>query len=334
MMKRLLLAVLLLGLHTVAVATPNTELLDKVTKHVVKVKVKLNNGKDGMGSGVVIAKDRIVTNCHVVANASSINVIAGDVTYHASSITPDWYHDICLVKVEGLNAPVATIGKSENLQYQQAVFAIGYPNLSMNPATSYGHVKSLLPMDDSVIVRATSAFKRGQSGGGLFDDAGNLVAVITLKSPGKDVYYYNMPVEWIQALLDKPDQAINSNSAPAFWAVSSEKWPFFMQVVHPYLTKNWSKLLTLATEWTKQEPDNQEAWFYLAAAEYAIHDLQNAESHMRKVTAKNGNHSQAIYYLALIAEQNGKHKEALTNIALLTTLDASAANELKSVVYD
>lgn len=333
-MIRLLFTIMLLSLNTIVFAVPSAELINKVTKQVVKVQVKLNNGNNGMGSGVVIAKDRIVTNCHVVANASSINIIAGDGTYQASSITPDWYHDICLVKVEGLNAPVASMGKSKDLQYQQAVFAIGYPNHKSRPVTSYGQVKSLLPMDDSVVVRASSAFERGQSGGGLFDDDGKLVGVITLKSPGKDAFYYNMPVEWIQALLEKPEQAIQSAAETTFWATPNEQWPFFMQVVHPYLTKNWTKLLTIATEWTSQEPDNQEAWFYLAAAEYAIHDLRNAESHMRRVTAKNSNHSQAIYYLALIAEQNGKHKEALTNIALLTTLDANAANKLKSVIYD
>ncbi len=323
-----------LAINTIAFAQPSTELLDKVTKQVVKVQVKLNNGKDGMGSGVVIAENRIVTNCHVVANASTINVRVGEKSYVANAITPDWYHDICLVKVEGLSAPVATIGNSQHLQYQQTVFAIGYPNLSTNPATSFGHVKGLLSMDDSVVVRTSSTFERGQSGGGLFDEQGKLVGIITLKSPGKDVYYYNMPVEWVEALLEKPEQSIHTTAEPAFWASASEQWPYFMQVVHPYLTKNWAKLLTIATEWTMQEPENQEAWFYLAAAEYAFHDLNNAESHMRKVTAKNANHSQAIYYLALIAEENGKHKEALTNIALLTTLDANAANELKSVVYD
>lgn len=333
-MKRLLLTIMLLGLNTTAFAVPNTEVLDKVTKQVVKVQVKLNNGNNGMGSGVVIAKNRIVTNCHVVANATSIDVKVGDTTYIASAITPDWYHDLCLVKVEGLNAPIATIGSSQHLQYQQTVFAIGYPNHKTNPVTSYGQVKSLLPMDDSVVVRATSAFERGQSGGGLFDDEGKLVGVITLKSPGKDAYYYNMPVEWIHALLKKPEQAIQSTAETTFWATSSEQWPFFMQVVHPYLTKNWTQLFTIASQWARQEPENQEAWFYLAAAEYAIHDLQNAEEHLRKVTAMNANHSQAIYYLALIAEENGKHKEALTNIALLSALDENAANELKSVVYD
>ena len=93
-------------------------------------------------------------------------------------------------------------------------------------------------------------------------------------------------------------------------------------------------LLTVATEWTLQEPNNTEAWFYLAVAEYSLHDTQRAEAHLRKVAAENANHSKAMYYLALIAEENGNHKEALTNVALLTALDQSAVKELKSVIYD
>jgi serine protease Do len=318
MMNKLLLMMLLLGVTNSALAVPTKEMLNKVTKQVVKLKVALNNGNDGTGSGVVIAKDRIATNCHVVANASSINVFVGDKSFTAQSITPDWYHDICLVKVEGLDAPIATIGKSKNLEYQQPVFAIGYPNISPNPVSSFGYVEGLLTMDDSVIVRTSSTFERGESGGGLFDDAGNLVGLITLKSPGKQAYYYNMPVEWLLALIDQPEQVIHSKPAPAFWATNADQWPLFMQVVHPYLTRDWHKVMDVATEWTKREPNNIEAWFYLATAEFALHDMENAQNHMRKVNRMNARYPQATYYLDLMVNNGIGYVDPITNVALLT----------------
>jgi len=332
-MKKLVFILLYLSAATSVKALPTDMLLHQATQHVVKIHVALANGNDGSGSGVVIAKDRVVTNCHVVANAASISVTANGKSYPVSGIVPDWHHDICLVKVDDMEAPIATIGSSKNLQYEQPVFAIGYPNFSTVPSSTSGHVKGLFQMDDSVIIRATSTFRLGASGGGVFDDAGHLVGIITLKSPGRNAYYYNMPVEWVQALMDKPVVAINSKASPAFWAGPADKWPFFMQVVHPYLNKNWASLLSVATRWTIEEPSNNEAWFYLAAAEYAIHDTVSAETHLRQVTAANAQHSQAIYYLALIAEESGKHMEALTNIALLTQLDADAATQLKSTIY-
>jgi serine protease Do len=330
-MKKLFV-LLYLNVITSVQALPTDELIQKVTQHVVKIHVSLSNGGDGSGSGVVIAKDRVVTNCHVIANATSISVIANGEVYQVSGIVPDWRHDLCLVEVAQISAPIATIGSSKHLQYEQAVFAIGYPNFSPAPSSTSGRVKGLFPMDDSVIIRASSTFRLGASGGGVFDDAGNLVGIITLKSPGRHAYYYNMPVEWVQALINKPVLAVNTQAEPAFWAVPASQWPFFMQVVHPYLNENWTALLSIATKWTIAEPNNNEALFYLAAAEYAIHDTVSAEAHLRQVTAANAQHSQAIYYLALIAEETGKHMEALTNIALLTQLDTEAAAKLASAI--
>lgn len=299
-MIRSLLTIFLFGVTTITLAKPTQEILNKVTEQVVKIQVALANGKDSTGSGVVIAENRIVTNCHVVANSTNIEVLVDDKSYTARSITPDWYHDICLVNVEGLKAPTATIGKSQNLVYQQPVFTVGYPNTKTKAVSTYGFVKSLLPMDDSVVIRASSSFKRGESGGGLFDDAGNLVGVITLKSPGKKTYYYNMPVEWVQKLINKPEQLINSKPTQAFWAKDADQWPFFMKVVHPYLTKNWNGVMAIAKNWTLQEPSNIEAWFYLAAAEYGMNDMQNAKAHMQKVNRMNTKHPRASYYLSLM----------------------------------
>jgi len=294
-----------LSIATSVWAVPTDAVLAQATQHVVKVHVTLKSGDDGTGSGVVVAKNRIVTNCHVLANASSVKVTVNGQPYTGRAITPDWYHDVCLVTVDGLDGPVATMGSSESLQYEQPVFAIGYPNVSLIPARTFGHVKGMYAMDGSVIIRSSSTFKQGESGGGVFDDAGHLVGIITLKSPGRQPYYYNMPVEWVQALVGQPEQVITAHAKPAFWATSTDQWPYFMQVVQPYLTGDLPSLMAVATQWTAQEPKNAEAWFYLAVAEYLAHDTVSAEKHMRKVIAHNAQHSQAIYYLGLIAEENG-----------------------------
>ena len=138
-----------------------------------------------------------------------------------------------------------------------------------------------------------------------------------------------MPVEWVQALLNAPEQAVGTKSGPPFWAASYDKWPYFMQVVQPYLTENWGSLLEIASKWAKQEPGTAEAWFYLAAAEYASNDTQNAEMHMQKVLAINHQHSQAIYYLGLLAEKTGNHHLAMTDFAMPRTLDAATESPLK-----
>src|SRR5450830_639624 len=108
-MTRYLFSLLYLSLALPAAAMPTDELLQKINTLVVRVQVELANGGYGVGSGVVVAKNEIVTNCHVIANASSIGVLSNGASYSVTAIKPDWHHDVCILKVDGLTAPVASI---------------------------------------------------------------------------------------------------------------------------------------------------------------------------------------------------------------------------------
>jgi serine protease Do len=324
-----LLCALLMCLALPVEAAPTDELLQKINAQVVRVQVALGNGGFGVGSGVPVAEDQVVTNCHVIANASSINVVAHGENFPVSAIKADWHHDVCIIKVSGLNMPAVRMVGSKSLKYDQPVVAVGYPDFCPFPTASMGYVKGLFAMDESVVIRATSTFRQGASGGGLFDDEGNLVGVIALKSPGHRAYYYELPVEWVQALLTQPEQPINTKSELPFWAQSMENWPYFMRVVQPYLAEDWNALLKVASEWSKAEPNSMEALFYLAAAEYETKDINRAEAHLLQVVAKNAQHSQAIYYLGLIAEASGNHSQAMSNVAFLNTFDVDTADQLK-----
>ena len=327
-MTKLIFALFSLSVATSSLAMPTDKLVQEISAHVVKVQVALANGGFGLGSGVVVAKDQVVTNCHVVANAISVSVNNNGENYTASALKPDWHHDLSILKVEGLNAPVANIGSSERLKYEQPVYTVGYAGFSPRPNGASGFIKSLYPMDDSVVVRASNTFRLGDSGG-MFDEAGNLVGIITVKSPGHNAFYYNMSVEWVKRLLNQPEQDIVSVSELPFWAEAEEKWPFFMRVVQPLKTENWEALNTIAVAWCEKEPNTTEALFYRAVAEFSLKKEANAEQDFNQVVAKNGNNSSAFYYLGLIVEQSGKHMEALNMVAMLDSLDETTAGELK-----
>ena len=328
-MTRFIAALFYMCVATSSWAMPTDELIQDISKHVVRVQVGLSNGGYGVGSGVVVAKDQVVTNCHVVANAVSVTINVNGESFAANGLKPDWHHDLCVLKVEGISAPIANIGASQTLKYEQPVYSVGYAGFSPRPNATSGFVKGLYPLDDSVVVRASSAFRLGDSGGGVFDAAGNLVAIITVKSPGHHAFYYNMPVEWVQRLLNKPEQSLVRASELPFWAEAEEKWPFFMRIVQPLKTENWSELNKIAQAWSEKEPNTSEALFYKAIAEFSLKNLAKAEQDFNQVIAKNGNNSSALYYLGLIAEDSGKHMEALNMVALLDNLDQTTAGELK-----
>jgi len=321
-----------LTLSANSAAEPTDELVQKISTHVVKVQVALANGAYGLGSGVVVAKDQVATNCHVIANAVSVSVNTNGENYSASALKSDWHHDLCILKTEGLVAPVANIGFSEDLKYEQPVYTVGFASFSPRPNATFGFVKGLYPMDDSLVIRASNAFRLGDSGGGMFDEAGNLVGIVTVKSPGRNAFYYNMSVEWVKKLLNQPEQSITTPSELAFWAEKEEKWPFFMRVVHPLKTEDWTALNKIATQWTEKEPNTTEALYYCAVAEYGLKNTIYAELHLKQVVAMNSNHASALYYLGLIAEENGKRIEALNLVAALNVLDITAANDLKAAM--
>lgn len=329
-----LLAVLLFsfGVSSVAWAQATDAFVHKISQHLVKVYVAFPNGY-GMGSGVVIAPDQVVTNCHVVADAHAVNVMVNDKSLSATALKADWHHDLCILKINGLAeqaVPPAKIGSSEKLKYEQAVYSIGFANNSPRANATFGYVKGLYPLDGSVVVRASNTFRLGDSGGGVFDENGDLVAVIAVKSPGRNAYYYNMSVEWLKKLLDAPEQSIVSQSKPAFWAEAPEKWPYFMQVVHPLKTEDWAKLNAIATEWAEKEPNTTEAVYFRAVAEYGLKNTAYAELHLKQVVSMNQQHSGAMYYLGLIAEQSGNHADALEMVAMLDHLqDRTTVTDLK-----
>lgn len=299
-------------LTNIAWAMPTETLVRELGNSVLRVHVNLPDGKHGLGSAVVIAKGEVITNCHVVNDATDITIIHNGEPHVVTAIKPDWHHDLCMLTVGSLDAPVVKIGSTQNLHYEEPVFTVGYPDETTSPVTTYGAVKGLFPMDGSMVMRATSTFRLGASGGGAFDDAGNLIGIITLKSKGSQAHYYYMSVEWVKALMNKPAQTLGVKSEKPFWALALEKRPYFMQVVQPYVNHDWKSLLKVAQAWVQAEPNTPESWFYLAAAEYAAKDFDHASVHFNQVLKLNHEHRQAKEYLEKLTAETGK-----VNVALL-----------------
>ena len=81
------------------------------------------------GSGFIYTADGyIVTNQHVVANASSINVTLynGD-TYPATLVGSDSDYDVAVLKIDAKDLPAVTLGNSTDVNVGDNVMAIGNP---------------------------------------------------------------------------------------------------------------------------------------------------------------------------------------------------------------
>ncbi|ACT51987.1 S1 family peptidase [Methylovorus glucosotrophus] len=318
----------LVSLPSWADAEPPAELIFALKGSIVKIHTVTKSGGHGIGSGVVVAENLVATNCHVLADANGINVAARGETYAPVSVREDWRHDICVLRVEYLPLKPVVLGDDEQLQYEQDVFAIGFPGGPPKPQTTFGTIKALYPLDDAAIIRTSSSFVLGASGSALFDSEGKLIGLNTFKSPGRHSYYYSMPVKWIKALLQAPETEHVSQNGRPLWDAPENQRPYLMRVVIPMQNEEWDDLLRIASEWAVQEPQTVEAIYYKALAEEHLGDLKAADALYRQVLQANPRHSASLLADARIARQQGESNRMLTLLSQLQALSPDMAQEL------
>ena len=143
----------------------------------------------GTGSGFVWdKKGRIVTNYHVISDASRIQVtMADNTTWKAVlvGVAPD--KDLAVLQLTSLPGqlrPIA-VGDSEDLLVGQKVFAIGNP-FGFDQTITSGIISALNREIKSVtgrairgVIQTDAAINPGNSGGPLLDSAGRLIGVNT-----------------------------------------------------------------------------------------------------------------------------------------------------------
>jgi serine protease Do len=147
--------------------------------------------RQGLGSGFIISADgEIVTNHHVVENADSIVVkLADGRSFDATVIGSDPMTDIALLKVEtDEDLPVVAFGNSSDMRVGDEVVAVGNP-FGLGGTVTSGIVSAKSrnihsgPFDD--FIQTDAAINRGNSGGPLFNNDGEVIGVNTsIFSPG------------------------------------------------------------------------------------------------------------------------------------------------------
>ena len=208
--------------NTVVVTSPFTEAIKEVKSSVVGVSnyqmVRYSTGgswswgfgydrgesttqevEAATGSGVVIAEDTVLTNFHVVEDASSLKVTTGDDEFDATLLAYDENLDVAILKADGLNLPAVTLGDSDSLQVGDWAICIGNPLGEQFAGTTTVGIVSALNREVSstttdkyglrgtvtnTMIQVDAAINTGNSGGGMFSVNGELMGIPTLKYTG------------------------------------------------------------------------------------------------------------------------------------------------------
>lgn len=323
------IALTLLWSIDVAFAEPDRELVYKLKASIVKVHVITQTGGHGVGTGVVVAKDTVATNCHVLANSNGISISKFGESISPVGMVADWPHDACLLKFQYLELAPVKLASADSLNYGDDVFTIGFPGGPPKPQTIAGKVRALYPYDGGTIVRSDAAFIMGSSGSPTFNQAGELVSLSTFKSPGKHAYFYSIPVEWVQTLMQKDSVSTPAPDGTPFWDLPPLERPYWMQVVQPYQNSDWKELEAISRVWFSQQPNSAEAAFYLASALHGQGQLDAAQQAYQQSVALQPAHIDAWIGLAILAQQKQQTQVLADAENHIRQLDAQAFADLQ-----
>jgi serine protease Do len=281
-MKRFVaLAVWLLAVASVR-AEIDRAVLVSLAASVLKIEVLRAQGGFSLGSGVVVAPDTVVTNCHVTRDALKINVLRDGARWEVESQLSEVERDLCLLRVPGLRANAVPLGRADEVRTGQAVMALGFTG-GAELRSSPGLVLAMHRFDGGRVIQTSTGFSSGASGGGLFDESLHLVGILTFRLRGGEAHYFAAPVEWLQTMLDRPD-AIGYNAvAPdrsqqlAYWQRLPPDQPRFLKAALLQRNDQWPELEALAAEWTRADADDPEPWYLSGLALTGMNRLPEAQ---------------------------------------------------------
>ena len=140
-----------------------------------------------LGSGVIVDKrGYIVTNNHVVANATDVRVALADRReFDAKVILTDPRSDLAVLKIEAPKdgLPALPFGNSDELAVGDLALAIGNP-FGIGQTVTSGIISALARSDNGIadaqfFVQTDAAINPGNSGGALVDMQGRLIGINT-----------------------------------------------------------------------------------------------------------------------------------------------------------
>ena len=156
------------------------------------------------GSGFQISNEGIVvTNHHVVSGSSSIEVTfpAFGRSFKAKIILKDVSNDLAVLRIIDLKYPEFAktlpeipfgLDGDSRIRLGESVFTLGYPLSSIlgeQPRLSTGSINALFGIqDDPRLFQISNPLQPGNSGGGLFDEEGNLVGIVVSSLNAKYLY--------------------------------------------------------------------------------------------------------------------------------------------------
>jgi len=235
---------------------PNiADIIPQVKDAVVSISVMANTGRPfaapGSGSGFIFYQDEesvfIATNNHVIENASSITISLDDnenVPAQVVGTHPE--SDLAVIVVDkndltekGVPHTVATLGDSDLMRMGDTVLAIGnamgegqtvtkgiVSALGLTITVGDPNTRTRLTLD---VMQTDAAVNRGNSGGPLLNQYGEVIGIVTAKMMGTDIegMGYALPINDAWVILQELKES--GSARQPFVGIVHEEFSDFMR---------------------------------------------------------------------------------------------------------
>lgn len=196
------------------------QVVAKVSPSVVSIITKQGNlwkEKESAGTGVIISADGyILTNKHVIADASSVRVVTSEGEYYDVKVVgQDPLNDIAFLKISNANnLPAAELGTSATVKVGQKVIAIGnslgqYQNTVTSgivsgkgrPVSAYTDENETEYETLTDLIQTDAAINPGNSGGPLLNMSGQVIGINTAMAYEAQNIGFAIPIDGVKGLV-------------------------------------------------------------------------------------------------------------------------------------
>ena len=153
----------------------------------------------------------MVTTCHGIPAGAKLVVRVQETSYPADLVLTDEVLDLCRLQVANFTTRPLRVASTDP-KAGDAIFAVGADQAGKFAATS-GTVKNILDTADGKLVELSMPVGQFSSGGGVFNDVGELVGIEMFQHrSGLSIAY---PVSWLAQMKSRQQPAAIAPAAPA-----------------------------------------------------------------------------------------------------------------------